>query len=265
VQTIAKTSRTFKLSQMPLVFYSAANVIDVAVDVGSGFGAYGPACNVTTPAISSTKIITSQCGITLGSIYTGIYADEVPGVAMYRFRLTKDGGANYIYVDKPTRMFRFGYDLSTGQYTTSTTYSVDVAVNYNSIWLSYGAACNITTPGTYTNPPPRDNTDEITRADENTEPQTAMTIDDNTSKDIFDISVYPNPFGETFNLVSNSLSNEKVLISVFDIVGKEVETIETNSDNLKNVSIGNNYNWGIYYIRFKQGDNSKIIKVIRYK
>ena len=53
-----------------------------------GLGEYGTVCTVSAPD-PLTQVQTSQCGITLGSLTTPIYADAVSGATRYRFQVTR--------------------------------------------------------------------------------------------------------------------------------------------------------------------------------
>lgn len=139
-QVIDRPTRSFSLTQLASYATSTTYTIDVAVEANGSFGAYGPACNVTTPALT-TKVQASQCGTTLASVATAIYADNVSNATQYRFRVVN--GANVQTIDRSVRSFSLN-QLAT--YATSTTYTIDVAVQVNGNWEPYGAACNVTTP-----------------------------------------------------------------------------------------------------------------------
>ncbi len=84
------------------------------------------------------------------------------------------------------------------------------------------------------------------------------------------ISVSPNPFTDNFNLTINSVNDEKVTVTILDIVGQNVLlTISNNIIDLKgNHSIfitSNNTDLpkGVYFIKVSGKDWVKTIKVIK--
>lgn len=140
VQTIDRATRSFAISQLGTYAYGTTYSVEVAVEINGSFGAYGAACNVTTPTVTS-KVQASQCGITLATASTAIYADNVSGATQYRFRVTN--GANVQTIDRPTRTFAI---TQLSSYSTLTTYTIEVAVEINGSFGPYGTACNVTTP-----------------------------------------------------------------------------------------------------------------------
>ena len=74
---------------------------------------------------------------------------------------------------------------------------------------------------------------------------------------------YPNPFFENFNLSLTTTSDEKVGISVYDMIGRLMEQHEINLIDLSKLNIGVQYPSGIYNIIISQGDEIKTLRVIK--
>jgi hypothetical protein len=78
------------MSQIANPKYGEVNVVDVDVYVDGSWIGYGAECDVTTPALTPTRLITSQCGITLTSLTTILYANAIYGASQYKFKVTKN-------------------------------------------------------------------------------------------------------------------------------------------------------------------------------
>ena len=256
IQTILKASRTFKLSQLPTVFYSAANIIDVDAFVNGAWIGYGATCSITTPSIPTSNIIASQCGITVASINTEIYADAVFGATQYRFRI--NGG---FVATKSSRLFRLS---EIPGLTINTIYSIDVAVFIDGAWQIYGPTCNVTSPAIMS----------ISLNNEISEIQEEMNSIDfqNTENTIieeinvvkkFDAVAFPNPFLSEFSMQFFSDSNEEILIEIKEVTGKILENFSIKTEELKSILLGEKYQTGIYYLIIKQGNNCKQLKIIK--
>ncbi|MFN5417029.1 MAG: T9SS type A sorting domain-containing protein [Flavobacteriia bacterium] len=138
---IDNNSRLFLLTQLPTYTYGTTYTIDVSVDYG-GFQPYGSTCTITTPAASGTQIEPAFCGSTVADITDLIFAEEVVGATIYRFRVSNGLGTQTI--DAPSRVFRLS-NLSNVEYGAANTVDVDVLVDGS--WIGYGPSCIINTPG----------------------------------------------------------------------------------------------------------------------
>jgi len=138
---ITSANRWFTFGSLPGFNYNTTYQVSVAVEVNGAFGAYGVACNVTTPPTPLTQIQSNQCGTTIPLITSNVNAVAVAGASMYRFRLFNNG--NTITIEKNVNAFKIN-ELPTFLYNTI--YSVDVASLVNGVWSNYGPQCTITTP-----------------------------------------------------------------------------------------------------------------------
>jgi len=144
--------------------------VRVALRFGSTWEDYGTACNVSTPATPGvTNLIASQCGITVSSRWTTLYANQVPGAQGYRFEVSD--GVSTRFVDRLVSNFALGQ--VSGGVTASTVYTIRVAVLYNSVYGDFGPSCTVTTTGGFA--------------------RTAA-----APVTVFDVKTYPNPFAENF-------------------------------------------------------------------
>jgi sugar lactone lactonase YvrE len=74
---------------------------------------------------------------------------------------------------------------------------------------------------------------------------------------------YPNPYKETFKLSLSTPSDEKIIISIYDMMGKLMEQRQTNLSDVGELQLGENYPTGIYNVMIAQEDNIKTIRVIK--
>ena len=146
IQIIDKPTRTFKLTQLAAYAYNTTYQVEVAIKIGTIWQPfYGTACNVTTPS-ASTKIRNIQCNTTLSALNNDVFADLVPNVAGYRFRITNSTTLVSQTHESILRVFKMS-SLTTPIALYGTTYNVDVALkNYDGTYTSYGVVCSITTP-----------------------------------------------------------------------------------------------------------------------
>lgn len=120
--------------------------VDVAVNMGSGFGAYGPICTVNTPIVASatTQLTTAFCGAQIAALNTNIFANNVSGAAAYRFRLVNQNTSVVTIFDTPNRWFNL---LTAGaQPLNNQIFEVQVAVDLGTGFGAFGPMCLIFTP-----------------------------------------------------------------------------------------------------------------------
>jgi len=79
----------------------------------------------------------------------------------------------------------------------------------------------------------------------------------------FEVTAYPNPFGESFKLDLTTSSDERVELRVYDMIGRMIEIRQVNVSDLSNQEVGNNYPSGVYNMVVSQGANVKTLRVIR--
>ena len=80
--------------------------------------------------------------------------------------------------------------------------------------------------------------------------------------DAFTLHVFPNPSKNQFRLQVISTSSEEIIVRITDVLGRQMKLLKTKSYQLN--QFGDELRPGIYLIEAIQGNNRKIIKVIRY-
>lgn len=142
VQTIEKSLRVFNLTQLSNYAYNRTYSVEVAVKIESVFQLYGNACLITTPTPTS-RIQESQCGITLTTFNSTLFANLVPYAKGYKFKFTNTVTNEVFEFERPLRDIRINNLPRIYQQT----YSVQVAVkNTDDSYLPYGESCQVSTP-----------------------------------------------------------------------------------------------------------------------
>lgn len=215
--------------------YNSTYTIRVALQYGGSWQSYGTACTVTTPSISKSKVMASQCGATLAALNSNIYADYIVGATGYRFELTSNGITRTI--DATSNATKLSKIPGFGAYSTD--YTIRVAILYNGTWQSFGDACIVSTPA---------------------RPARVVVEDLNT---VFVVKTYPNPFENNFNFAIESESEDNIFVNIYDMVGKQIESKEISKVEFVNTTFGDNYASGVYNVIISQGNTSKTLRVIK--
>ncbi|OYU83245.1 MAG: hypothetical protein CFE24_12265 [Flavobacterium sp. BFFFF2] len=211
--------------------YSTAYSVRVAAKVAGVWQDFGYPCTVTTPA-PSTQIRTNQCGTTLATKWTILNCGAITGATLYRFEWS-NGGTVLTYTSSTSSMQLGNY---TG-WAINTTYSVRVAVQFGGTWQAYGTACNVKSPAV---------------ARFISEEAAALTI-----------KAIPNPFETEYVLMAQGGNQTPVEVSVYDMLGKQVEQFSVEANELENRSLGTNYSSGIYNVMISQGDAQQVVRIIK--
>ncbi|MFN3754794.1 T9SS type A sorting domain-containing protein, partial [Flavobacterium sp.] len=77
------------------------------------------------------------------------------------------------------------------------------------------------------------------------------------------IKVYPNPTTNNFNVGLTTVSDGKISLVVYDMLGRLVDTLELDPKNSLEVQIGDKYPSGIYNVIVTQGADVKTVRVIK--
>ncbi len=214
---IENTSRTFTFSQFGFVNNTTYNV-RVSAKTGSVYAGYGATCVVRIE--QTTKIQTSQCGVQIATPTTTVWSGTVTGATGYRFELT-DQSNNVTILDNPTRNFKFNQFA----YNSGETYSVRVSVKTGSYYAVYGAACNVTAPGTIA---PR--------------PQYIVELK-SMNESTFDFEAFPNPSIGDFTISAS----EAGTFNIINELGQLIRTVEITEANNNQVKVENMPN-GAYFV-----------------
>ncbi|WP_395065902.1 T9SS type A sorting domain-containing protein [Flavobacterium sp.] len=240
-QTIDRILKNFSLNMFPAasIKYSTTYNVEVAVkNTDATFMPFGPVCTITTPNFPTTQLQPSQCNYLVANKFEYLLTPVVSGATKYRFRLTNAALSYSATLDRTLN--KFSLNQFSG-ISTSSSYDVDVSLEIGGVFGPYGPVCSITSPSVLRqiNPNIKDSTIE------------------------FSAIAYPNPFAENFKLELNGLSNSEILIKVYDMFGKLVETINGDSDHVSNIELGASYTSGIYNVVVFQDENQKIMRLIK--
>jgi hypothetical protein len=147
VQTIDRALRVFNLTQLSNYAFDRTYQVQVSIRFNNVWQPFfGAPCMVTTPA-TVTQIQAAQCDGTLTTMGDVIFANNVPFVTGYRFRITNLLTSVSVVEDRLLRDIRLT-NIAGFTPEFNTTYSVEVAIrNTNGLYLQYNpVVCNITTP-----------------------------------------------------------------------------------------------------------------------
>jgi hypothetical protein len=228
------------LTDTALGAYGTTFSIRTAAKINGFWGNYGTSCSISTPAlvansVPTTQLMSSFCDATLAALNTKIAAKTVYNADAYRFKIVK-GEVETIYV---SNFYNFRLSDAGIVATNGTTYAISVAARVNGTFGNYGASCNVTTPGSASN---------------------SRQIAENTD---FSLVAYPNPSNGAFNLQVNGSNNETISVLVFDMTGRQIENKVVKSNEIENISLGQNYSTGIYNVIVSQGMNTKTVRLVK--
>ncbi len=123
------------------------------------------------------------------------------------------------------------------------------------IKVSSNDGCNPTSTATATVKVPKSNNQK--------RPGQPDLITDNLITKDFSIGAFPNPATKGFYIsIGESEIKEKVLLQVFDITGRLVET-KQNVAGGSTIQLGNNYRPGVYLLRAIQGDMHRELRLVK--
>lgn len=88
------------------------------------------------------------------------------------------------------------------------------------------------------------------------------TLSSNSLENVsFTTTVWPNPSTNDFNLEVQSTSNEKVVLNIFDLNGRLLSNLNTNSN--QTTLFGKDLKAGTYLVLVRQGNSSTTIRVVK--
>ncbi len=228
-----------------LMLYSLSNFefdqaysIEVAVRRNGVWEAYGSPCTVSTPPVF-TRVIGSQCGITLATRKDIIYADAVLYSTGYRFRVTNMTTSSVQLIDRPLRSFSF--ELVT-DYAPATAYTIEVAVrNTDGSYLPYGTVCMVFSAGA--------GLKDVDTVRMTNEP--------------FAVTGYPNPFTTNFQLDIKAPLDAEAQVVVYDMTGRQIELISDKVGAILSQGFGERLPSGIYTLTVTVGEATETVRMIK--
>ena len=239
IQTLTRTLHWFSLTMLPSYNYGTTYVVDVAVKTTGDYSEYGAPCNVTTPNVPT---LVNYCG---GAIVpakaTYIYTSSLDKVTSYRFEVTRytdetlSTAVDVSQIDRNINWFTFNMVTN---YSPNTHYGVRVQVMTSGTWSPWSDACEIVSPAT-------------------------ARVTEVSSKDVFSVKGYPNPYDNEFSLQMESSSDARVSIKVYDMVGKLIDTREVQSMDVPTVSLGSRYPSGVYNVVVSQGEHTQTMRMVK--
>jgi hypothetical protein len=240
-QEIDRALREFRLPLVTNFVVQFGKVFQVRVAVRNTDGTYlpyGSPCNISSPVFPTTSLQNTQCGnYVVPNNTTQIYANSYPGAIAYVFNLSLAGPETGVEVTKSLRVFTLN-DFA-GLIAPGATYNVRVRLVFNSsdpVGV-YGKACTILIPGA------------------------AKQIKD--AGMAFNAYSYPNPFSDSFNIDVTTSADEKIVAKVYDMTGRLLENRSVNASDVESLSIGENFPSGVYNVSVSQGDEVKMLRVVK--
>jgi hypothetical protein len=82
-------------------------------------------------------------------------------------------------------------------------------------------------------------------------------------KELFSVTMSPNPFDKGFTLQLQSPVKEKVTVTIFDILGKKISSTDFSFEELPSKVLGTNLSSGVYQAVITQGEYKETIKIIK--
>ena len=81
--------------------------------------------------------------------------------------------------------------------------------------------------------------------------------------EVIQLVATPNPSSKHFNIhIKSNNTKDRLTMQVFDILGRRVE-LRNNLQTGTNIRVGDKYKQGAYFIRIMQGNEYKVIKLIK--
>ena len=237
-------ARYIKLGTIPGI--QTNTTYDVRVRAKSGscdFGNYGPVCQITTSNsnVPSTKIRNAQCGVTIPTSATPIYANHVSGATSYTYEISN---SSLSYLQTKTNGVRYFRLNQLSGLQPNTTYDVRVRASIGPSTGNYGSTCQITTPSSLrlVEPDINENNDLI-------------------NKQYFDMIIYPNPNQGEFIYVDLDSYEASAQLFIIDISGKIIQQQEIDS-SLNTIRFNEGLKAGFYFVTVVSGDNKITKKLV---
>ena len=239
-QNFNSSSNTINLMQIPEgAQYGTTYTIRVAPIINGTLQPFGDYCNVTTLEVPTTQVVASRCGTTLTSLYAPIYANSITLATGYAFKVVDN--ATGLQVGSTYSSVKNVFNLKQISGTTKgKSYSISVAIQYNGSWLDFGPSCTVFTAA-----------------------NAIGKISDESIATVFTVKAYPNPFETSFNLAIESSSDDEIEVTVYDMIGRQLEARKATVSELSTQELGNNYPSGVYNIIVSQGNQVKTLRMIK--
>ncbi|MEI2423255.1 hypothetical protein V6O07_23495, partial [Arthrospira platensis SPKY2] len=128
VQVIETTSLFFSLAQLANPLSNTTYSVEVAAQVAGTWGAYGPACNVTTPPFAATRLRDGFCNVVITNPNANLFARPVQNADAFRYRVTNlTTNAVDVVVRDGSNILRFVLTTASSYSPDNHQYAVEVA------------------------------------------------------------------------------------------------------------------------------------------
>ncbi|MEO7173819.1 MAG: T9SS type A sorting domain-containing protein [Flavobacterium sp.] len=74
---------------------------------------------------------------------------------------------------------------------------------------------------------------------------------------------YPNPYTDNFKLSLSTSTDERIVVSIYDMMGKLMQQLNVNLLEINDLQLGEQFPSGIYNVIINQGGESKTLRVIK--
>lgn len=151
VQYVDKYRPRFKLTDLTNYSYGTTFTIRAAAILnGNVQGFFGSVCTLTTRFVSTSQVISTQCGETFLFMNSNITAVRVRSTNLYRFRVSlASDPTTYYYVQRTVPNFNLTQVVGLPLYY-NTEYLVDIQARVKlsgiEAWSQFGQRCSIFTP-----------------------------------------------------------------------------------------------------------------------
>jgi len=232
----------FSLNRLGIEFGHTYQVFLASTFVNNAWQ-YGDPCLITMPASPPTRTLntcTNNLPATANNTWNPFFTNNssMLGIAVSRYKFTATVGGSpfgtpFVTTNNSFTLHSFGAAIS-----PNTTYSITVEIEWNNAWQGAGAPCTITTSSVI--------------------PRLAASNDGE-----FDAKAFPNPYTNNFKLDLKIWNDLSIEVKVYDMLGRQIETRTIEAENVSSEEIGEGYKSGVYNIVLKQGENVKILRVLK--
>jgi hypothetical protein len=237
-------SGSLYLTNIAGIKYNTTYQIKVSAYIGSSWTSYGNACEITSPLPALTSLTSDYCDKAVASINSYIYANGIFKASNYEFEFTdvlssvvktkQNGGSQ--------RSIKLG---SVSGLLAGNTYNVRVRSYVEGAWTAYGNSCQLSIPS-FARLGSNDSSD--------------MAEEGGIAADSFQI--FPNPFSNEFRISINASNDEETELCIYDVSGRIIETHRFTSAQAE-ISFGKELGRGVYLLGYKQGQNAKMIRIVK--
>lgn len=92
---------------------------------------------------------------------------------------------------------------------------------------------------------------------------TVSKIGEEDIKNYFEATAYPNPFATAFNIKVNTIGEENINLSIYDMLGRLIDSKQSNPADINSLEIGAGYPTGVYTIVVTQGVSKQSIRMVK--